>query len=73
MKDWIIRAGKTFWQDGGAEPLSEVETQYVDNIMKENADAALFLTCHSFGDTSFNFIWPSIATPYMCNMGYHLR
>lgn len=57
---------------GGAEPLSEVETQYVDTIMRENADAALFLTCHSFADTSFNFIWPSTATPYMCNMGYRL-
>jgi hypothetical protein len=57
---------------GGAEPLSEVETQYVDTIMKENTDAALFLTCHSFADTSFNFIWPSVATKYMCNMGYRL-
>jgi hypothetical protein len=57
---------------GGTEPLSEVETQYVDNIMKNNTDAAFFLTCHNFGDTSFNFIWPSVATPYMCNMGYRL-
>ena len=40
--------------------------------MKENTDAAFFLTCHSFGDTDFNFIWPSVATKYMCNMGYRL-
>lgn len=57
---------------GGTAPLSEVETQYIDNIMKENTDAAFFLTCHSFSDTSFNFIWPSVATKYMCNMGYRL-
>ena len=57
---------------GGPEPLSEVETRYVDTIMRENADAALFLTCHSFGDKNFNFIWPSTATAYMCNMGYRL-
>lgn len=68
---WVLtEAGTTHY--GGAEPLSEVETQYVDAIMKENTDAALFLTCHSFADTSFNFIWPSVATKYMCNMGYRL-
>ena len=57
---------------GGKIPLSEVETQFIDIIMKNNTDAALFLTCHSFADESFNFIWPSAATPYMCNMGYRL-
>lgn len=68
---WVLtEAGTTHY--GGAEPLSELETQYVDAIMQENTDAALFLTCHSFADESFNFIWPSTATPYMCNMGYRL-
>jgi len=68
---WVLtEEGTTHY--GGAEPLSEVETQYVDNIMRENTDAALFLTCHSFGDEGFDFIWPSVATPYMCNMGYRL-
>ena len=57
---------------GGAKPLSEIETQYIDSIMKRNTDSAFFLTCHSFADQSFNFIWPSVATPYMCNMGYRL-
>ena len=57
---------------GGSTPISEVETQYIDNILKENTDSALFLTCHSYADESFNFIWPSVATPYMCNMGYRL-
>jgi hypothetical protein len=57
---------------GGTGPLSEVETQYIDKIMKDNTDSALFLTCHSFGDENFNFIWPSVATPYMCNLGYRL-
>ena len=57
---------------GGAEPLTEVESQYLDNIFKQNTDAALFLTCHSFADESYNFIWPSVATAYMCNMGYRL-
>lgn len=57
---------------GGPAPLTEVETQYLDEIMKENTDAAFFLTCHSYFDKSFNFIWPSVATPYMCNMGYRL-
>ena len=60
---------------GGEVPLSEVETQYLDNIMKTNTDAAFFLTCHNMNfDAAFgvSFIWPSVATNYMCNMGYRL-
>lgn len=60
---------------GGTEPLSEVETQYIDNIFKTNTDAAFFLTCHSCqGDGVYGtgFVWASPATYYMCNMGYRL-
>lgn len=60
---------------GGTAPLSEVETQYIDNIMKANTDAALFLSCHSFQSDSIwgtGFMWASPATSYMCNMGYRL-
>lgn len=61
---------------GGTEPLSEMETQYLDNIFKENTDSAFFLTCHNFDSPSetngLGFIWSSTATKYMCNMGYRL-
>lgn len=60
---------------GGTEPLSEVETQYIDNIMKENTDAAFFLTCHSYQSDSLwgtGFMWASPATYYMCNMAYRV-
>jgi hypothetical protein len=60
---------------GGTEPLSEVETQYIDNIFKANTDAAFFLTCHSNQtDTVYGtgFTWASPATYYMCNMHYRL-
>ncbi|MBE6714722.1 MAG: hypothetical protein E7575_05505 [Ruminococcaceae bacterium] len=60
---------------GGTAPLSEVETQYIDNIMKNNTDAAFFLTCHSCqGDEVYgtSFIWSSPATYHMCNMAYRL-
>ena len=60
---------------GGTAPLSEVETQYIDNVLKNNTDSAFFLTCHNFDvDTEFGigFIWPSTATKYMCNMGFRL-
>ena len=60
---------------GGAKPLSEVEAQYVDNIMKNNTDAAFFLTCHNFDYDTYSgtgFIWPSVATHYMYNMGDRL-
>jgi hypothetical protein len=60
---------------GGTEPLSEVETQYMDSIMKGNTDAAFFLSCHSLQqdtDWGTGFIWHSPATYYMCNMGYRV-
>lgn len=60
---------------GGTEPLSEIETQYIDNIMKENADAAFFLTCHSYQSDSIwgtGFTWASPATYYMCNLHYRV-
>jgi hypothetical protein len=60
---------------GGTAPLSEVETQYIDNIMKNNTDAAFFLSCHSFQQDDIwgtGFAWHSPATYYMCNMGYRL-
>ena len=60
---------------GGTEPLSEVETQYIDNIFKANTDSALFLTCHSNqSDTVYGtgFTWASPATYYMCNLHYRL-
>jgi hypothetical protein len=72
--DWVAStAGTTHY--GGAEPLSEVETQYIDNIMKNNTDAAFFLSCHNCGVDTFwgtGFIWASTATKYMCNMGYRV-
>lgn len=72
--DWILNeASNTHY--GGPEPLSEVETQYIDNIMKNNTDAAFFVSCHNCGVDTFwgtGFIWASTATKYMCNVGYRV-
>ena len=60
---------------GGTQPLSEVETVYVDNLFQQSSDAALFMSCHSAQrDTVWGngFIWPSAGTKYMCNFGYRL-
>lgn len=59
----------------GEAALSEVESQYLDNIMKANTDAAYFLTCHSFDrDKTWGvgFLWGSSATKYMCNMAFRV-
>ena len=59
----------------GASPLSEVESQYLDNILKANTDAAYFLTCHAFDrDKTWGvgFLWGSSATKYMCNMAFRV-
>lgn len=59
----------------GTEPLTEVESQYLDNVLKENTDASYFLTCHSF-DRDYTwgvgFLWGSSATKYMCNLCYRV-
>lgn len=63
------------FQYSGAAPLSEVESQYLDNILKNNSDAAYFLTCHSFDrDKTWGvgFLWGSSATKYMCNMAFRV-
>lgn len=60
---------------GGAAPLTEVETQYIDNVFKENTDSAFFMSCHSCqtDDTwGTNVIWYSSATKYMSNMGFRM-
>ena len=59
----------------GESPLSEVESQCLDNILRENTDAAYFLTCHSFDrDKTWGvgFLWGSSATKYMCNMAFRV-
>lgn len=69
----VIDSSNTHY--GGATPLSEVETQYIDNIMKNNTDASLFLSCHNCGVDTFwgtGFIWASTATKHMTNMGYRV-
>jgi hypothetical protein len=72
--DWILNAeGDTHY--GGPAPLSEVETQYIDSILKNNTDAAVFLSCHNCGVDTFwgtGFIWSSTATKYMTNLGFRL-
>ena len=60
---------------GGTEPYSELETQYMDNLMAENSDAIAFVTCHNFNnDVVFGSmaIWASSATAYMCNLAFRL-
>ena len=61
---------------GGEAPLTEVESQYIDNLLRENADACYFLSCHSYNGRDAwygnGFIWASTSTKYTCNIGYRL-
>ena len=59
----------------GAEPLSEVETRYINNVMRKHSDAAYMVSCHSHQGNSATpkrTIWPSTATYFGCNLGYRL-
>lgn len=69
----VIDSSNTHY--GGEAPLSEVESQYIDNIFKENTDSAYFMSCHSCQtDTTWgtNVIWYSTATKYTSNMGFRM-
>ena len=63
------------YNHSGTEAYSELETQYIDAVMRENSDAIAFVTCHNynnggiFGDT---VMWASSATYHMCNLVYRL-
>ena len=60
---------------GGAEPLSEPESRYLDNIMKAYPNMAFCMSCHSAQrDTVFGagFVRIFGATEYTCNLGCRL-
>lgn len=64
----------------GTEPLSELECQYLDNIMAENKDAILYVSCHSMQMSSkqgssggtvqkpYLYMWGCSATKYFENI-----
>ncbi len=57
----------------GTAPLTEAECIYIDNIMKENADAIFFASCHSFqGSGNKDFIWATVNSKYSANLGEKL-
>ena len=56
-------------QHGGTAPLSEIESQVIDNIMKANQDMAFVLSCHTFNNASGkDVMWGSCGTKYTCNL-----
>lgn len=54
----------------GISPLSELETQAIDQLLQTNKDAICFTSCHSFQQLSGanGFIWGSLATKYYTNL-----
>jgi hypothetical protein len=56
-------------QYSGATPLTEIESQVIDNVLKTNQDAAFALSCHTFNNFSGkDVIWGSCGTKYTCNL-----
>lgn len=73
--EWVLRGAVGDYNYSGTEPLSELETQYVDKVMSENADAVAFVSCHNNDyDTEYGapVIWASSATAHMCNVAFRL-
>ena len=59
----------------GTAPLTELECQYIDTLLRENADALLFTSCHSFqsqGTGTKDFIWATVNSKYSANLGEKL-
>lgn len=60
-------------QYSGSAPLSEIESQIIDGVMKANKDAAFVLSAHTFNNTSGkDVMWCSAGTKYTCNLACRL-
>ena len=73
--DWVLRGSVGAYNYSGTTPYSELETQYIDKVMSENADAVAFVSCHNCDyDTEHGIgvIWASSATAHMCNISFRL-
>lgn len=59
----------------GTAPLTELECQYIDTILRDNADAIFFVSCHSFqisNEVMKDFIWATVNSKYSSNLGEKL-
>lgn len=55
---------------GGTSPLSEVESQYIDNLLSSNTDAIYFMSHHNFGSSDpARFVWNASATRFGVRLG----
>ena len=55
----------------GIKPLSQKASQYIANLMAENKDAMLFVSCHSFARSETypkTMMWCPAGTSYTCNL-----
>jgi hypothetical protein len=55
----------------GTKPLSQKASQYIANLMAENNDATLFVSCHSFAKSEQypkSMMWCPAGTAYTCNL-----
>jgi hypothetical protein len=68
--DFVASTDTTAETYGGTEPLSELESQYVDRVMSENTDAWFFISCHNYfsGTDDYVNLWGSAATRYFHNL-----
>ncbi len=60
-------------QYSGPSPLSEIESQVIDRVMKVNKDAAFVLSAHTYnnakdGKDDKDVMWCSAGTYYTCNL-----
>ena len=64
-------------QYSGPSPLSEIESQIIDKVMKANKDAAFVMSAHTYnnakdGTTDHRVMWCSAGTLYTCNLACRL-
>ncbi|MDD4592481.1 MAG: M14 family metallopeptidase [Parabacteroides sp.] len=80
LEDWQFNPDTSDITYAGTEPLSELETQYVNQIFIDNSDASAIIDCHNYRMPSSiqeeNFLWceaPDILTSQVCDeYGYRM-
>lgn len=64
-------------QYSGSAPLSEIESQVIDGVMRTNKDSAFVMSAHTYnnakdGTTDHRVMWCSAGTLYTCNLACRL-
>lgn len=72
--EWVYEADKNKNTYGGESPLSELDSQLLDQVFKDNKDAMFFTSHHNYfsAQGTNDFVWHAAATYLQLNIAKNL-